>query len=66
MDLEEYPKSKKSIRIKQPKTLESKTFHTFPGMGSGTFVKHFFQLEKTEERKQADRDEWHQRAVETR
>ena len=45
MDREEYPKSKQSIRIKQPKTLESKTFHTFPGMGGGTFVKHFFQLD---------------------
>jgi hypothetical protein len=45
MDQEEYPKSKKSSRIKQPKTLESKPFHTFPGMGAGTFVKHFFQLD---------------------
>jgi hypothetical protein len=45
MDLEEYPKSKKLIRIKQPKTLESKIFHTFPGMGGGTFLKHFFQLD---------------------
>jgi hypothetical protein len=27
--------------MKQPKTLESKTFHTFPEMGGGTFVKHF-------------------------
>ena len=26
--------------MKQPKTLESKTFHTFPEMGGGTFVKH--------------------------
>jgi hypothetical protein len=37
-----------SIRIKQPKTLEtveSKTFHTFPGMGGGTFIKHYFQLD---------------------
>ncbi len=27
--------------MKQPKTLESKTFHTFPEMGGGTFVKYF-------------------------
>ncbi len=27
--------------MKQPKTLESKIFHTFPEMGGGTFVKHF-------------------------
>jgi hypothetical protein len=39
MDRDEYTKNKKSIRIKQPKTLESKTFHTFPGMGGGLFVK---------------------------
>ena len=26
--------------MKQPKTLESKTFHTFPEMGGGTFIKH--------------------------
>jgi hypothetical protein len=45
LDQEEDAKSKKSKRIKQPKTLESKTFHTFPGMGGGTFVKHFFQLD---------------------
>ncbi len=44
MDWEEYRKSRKSIRIKQPKTLEGKTFYTFPGMGGGTFVKIFFQL----------------------
>jgi hypothetical protein len=47
MHREECPKSRKSIRIKQPKTLESKIFHTFPGMGGGTFVKHFFQLDLT-------------------
>ncbi len=29
------------MRMKQPKTLESKTFHTFPEMGGGIFVKHF-------------------------
>jgi hypothetical protein len=45
MDQEEYPKSKKSIRIKQPKTLDSNTFHSFPGMGGGTVIKHFFQLD---------------------
>jgi hypothetical protein len=41
MDWEKYPISRKSIRMKQPKILESKTFHTFPEMGGGTFVKHF-------------------------
>jgi hypothetical protein len=47
LDREEHhdPQSKESIRIKQPKTLERKTFHTFPGMGAGTFVKHFLQLD---------------------
>ena len=35
------PKSRMSIRIKQPKTLESKRFRTFAEMGGGTFVKHF-------------------------
>jgi hypothetical protein len=43
--IRKYPKYKKSIRIKQLKTLESKTFNTFPGMGGGTFVKHFSQLD---------------------
>ena len=38
MDWEKYPESRKSIGIKQPKTLESKTFHTFPEMGGGTFA----------------------------
>jgi hypothetical protein len=38
MDWEKYPKSRKSIGIKQPKTLESKTFHTSPEMGGGTFA----------------------------
>ena len=41
MDWEKYPKSRMSIRMKQPKTLESKTYHTFPEMGGGTFVEHF-------------------------
>ena len=38
MDWEKYPESRKSIGIKQPKTLESKTFHTFLEMGGGTFA----------------------------
>ena len=41
MDWEKYPKSRKSIRMKHPKTLESKTIYTFPEMRGGTFVKHF-------------------------
>ena len=35
MDRQKNPKSRKPIRIKQPKTLESKTCPTFPEMGGG-------------------------------
>jgi hypothetical protein len=35
MDRQKYPKSRKSIRIKQPQTLESKECPTFPEMGVG-------------------------------
>jgi hypothetical protein len=45
MDWQKYPKSRKSIRIKQPKTLESKTCPTFPEMGGGPSVKHFFEFD---------------------
>jgi len=36
MDWQKYPKSRTSIRIRQPETLDSKACHTFPGMGGRT------------------------------
>jgi hypothetical protein len=41
MDWQKYPKSRKSIRIKQTQTLESKECPTFPGMGGGLCAIHF-------------------------
>ncbi len=36
MDWQKYPKSKKSIRIRQPETLDCIKCSTFPGMGGST------------------------------
>jgi hypothetical protein len=36
MDWQKYPKNRKSIRIQQPETLDSKKCPTFPGMGGKT------------------------------
>ena len=36
MDWHKYPKSRTSIRIQQPETLDSIKCHTFPGMGGKT------------------------------
>jgi hypothetical protein len=46
MDWQKYPKSKISIRIGQPETLDSITCHTFPGLGSRAFdiLLHYFQF----------------------
>ena len=50
MDRQKYPKSRKPIRItqpktlgntgKQPQTLENKQFPSLPEMGGGTSIKH--------------------------
>jgi hypothetical protein len=36
MDWHKYPKSRTSISIVQPETLDSIKFHTFPGLGGKT------------------------------
>jgi hypothetical protein len=36
MDWQKYPKSRMSIKIRQPETLDSIKCHTFPGMGDRT------------------------------
>ncbi len=41
MDWKKYPKSRKSIRIKQTQTLESKECPTFSEMGGGLCATHF-------------------------
>jgi hypothetical protein len=49
MDWQKYPKSRKAIRIKQPRTLESKECPTFPEMGDGlceAFVSNLIYLFK--------------------
>jgi hypothetical protein len=37
MDWQKYPKSRTSIRIRQPETLDSIKCHTFPGIGGQTW-----------------------------
>jgi hypothetical protein len=42
MDLQNYPRSRKSKRIhsiQQPETLDSKTYSTFPVMAGSSFVR---------------------------
>jgi hypothetical protein len=41
MDWQKYPKSRKSIRIKQTQTLESKECPTFPELRGGLCATHF-------------------------
>jgi hypothetical protein len=38
MDLQNYPRSRKSIRMQQPEALDSKTGSTFPEMAGSSFV----------------------------
>jgi hypothetical protein len=38
MDLQNYPRSRKSNRIQQPEALDSKTCSTFPVMAGSSFV----------------------------
>jgi hypothetical protein len=44
MDWQKYPKSRKSVRTKQPQTLESKECPAFSEMGDG-LCEAFFELE---------------------
>jgi hypothetical protein len=39
MDLQNYPRSRKSKRIQQPEALDSKTCSTFPEMAGSSFVR---------------------------
>ena len=39
MDLQNYPRSRKSKRIQQPEALDSKTYFTFPVMAGSSFVR---------------------------
>ena len=39
MDLQNYPRSRKSKRIQQPEALDSKTCSTFPVMAGSSFVR---------------------------
>jgi hypothetical protein len=39
MDLQNYPRNRKSERIQQPEALDSKTCSTFPEMAGSSFVR---------------------------
>jgi hypothetical protein len=39
MDLQNYPRSRKSNRIQQPEALDSKKCSTFSGMAASSFVR---------------------------
>jgi hypothetical protein len=41
MDLQNYPRNRKSKRIQQPEALDSKTCSTFPVMAGSSFMRMF-------------------------